>query len=79
MRYRVFRSAISPLVLATDGEIQEVEKQPINFKVTESGGLVVTSRTLIREVPGSIPGPSYLGGGSVVVPHHQANAGVDPI
>jgi len=47
-------------------------------KITESGGLVVTSRTLIREVPGSIPGASYLGEGSVVVLHHQANAGVNP-
>jgi len=50
-----------------------------NFKITESGGLVVTSRTLIREVPGSIPGASYLGGGIVVVLHHQANAGVVPL
>ena len=33
---------------------------------------------LIREVPGSIPGASYLGEVSVVVLHHQANAGVDP-
>ena len=48
-------------------------------KTTESGGLVVTSRTLIREVPGSISGASYLGGGYVVVLHHQADAGVDPI
>ena len=48
--------------------------------VSESGGLVVTSRTLIREVPGSIPGgATYHDEGSVVVLHHQANAGVDPI
>ena len=40
---------------------------------------MVTSRTFIREVPGSIPGASYLGEGSVVVIHHLANAGVDPI
>jgi len=44
---------------------------------SESTGLVVTSGTLIREDPSSTPGASYLGKGSVVVLHHQANAGVD--
>ena len=47
------------------------------WDITESGGLL-TSRTLIREVPSSIPGASYLGKGPVVLFHHQANAGVDP-
>jgi len=45
---------------------------------TEGAGLVVTSKTLIREIPGSILDASYLGEGSVVLLHHQANAGVDP-
>ena len=50
----------------------------LNGRDTESGGLVETFRTIIREVPGSIPGASFLGEGPVVVLHHQANAEVDP-
>jgi len=59
--------------------VVKIQRQVSVKTNTESGGLVVTSRTLIREVPGSIPGASFLGGGHAVVLHYQANAGVDPI
>jgi len=75
---------IRHLEMELDNKTQEgtrpVAKTMLTYMAKgESGGLVVTSRTLIREVPGSIPGASYLGGGIVVVLHHQANAGVVPI
>jgi len=50
----------------------------LGLKQKQSGSLVVMSRTLIREDPGSIPGASYLGKGSMVVLHHQAHAGINP-